>query len=292
MNGLKPWLMASRPKTLPAAVAPVLVGLALAGAEGCFAPLVAGMTLVAALLLQVGTNYANDYFDFIHGADTAERLGPTRITQAGLVTLRQMRVATIVVFLAAALCGLFLVYRGGWPILVVGLLSMTSAVLYTAGPFPLGYIGLGDLFVLLFFGFAAVGGTYYLQTGRITAVALTAGLAPGLLSTAILAVNNLRDVDTDRQTGKRTLAVRCGPRFARVEYVAAIVLAGCIPVLLCLMTRGHWLALASIPVPLLSAPSIRRVCGGESGMALNGVLAATGRVLFLFSLVFAVGWLL
>ena len=292
MSKLKPWIMASRPKTLPAAIAPVLIGLALAYADGAFSPTIAGATLMAALCLQIGTNYANDYFDFLHGADTEDRQGPTRITQAGLVTLSQMRWGTAIVFLVAALFGAILVFHGGWPILVIGLLSIAAGVFYTAGPFPLGYLGLGDLLVLLFFGFAAVGGTYYLQTGQVTTQALLAGLAPGLLSTAILAVNNLRDIDTDRQTGKRTLAVRFGARFAKVEYLGCLLVAAGVPLLLCSLVRDHYFALASMAVLLLAVPSIRIVCVGPGGPVLNQVLASTGRVLFLFSVVFCVGWLL
>lgn len=292
MSKLKPWIMASRPKTLPAAIAPVLIGLALAYADGAFSPTIAGATLMAALCLQIGTNYANDYFDFLHGADTEDRQGPTRITQAGLVTLSQMRWGTAIVFLVAALFGAILVFHGGWPILVIGLLSIAAGVFYTAGPFPLGYLGLGDLLVLLFFGFAAVGGTYYLQTGHVTTQALLAGVAPGLLSTAILAVNNLRDIDTDRQTGKRTLAVRFGARFAKVEYLGCLLVAAGVPLLLCSLVRDHYFALASMAVLLLAVPSIRIVCVGPGGPVLNQVLASTGRVLFLFSVVFCVGWLL
>ncbi len=292
MSKLKPWIMASRPKTLPAAIAPVLIGLALAYADGAFSPTIAGATLMAALCLQIGTNYANDYFDFLHGADTEDRQGPTRITQAGLVTLSQMRWGTAIVFLVAALFGAILVFHGGWPILVIGLLSIAAGVFYTAGPFPLGYLGLGDLLVLLFFGFAAVGGTYYLQTGQVTTQALLAGVAPGLLSTAILAVNNLRDIDTDRQTGKRTLAVRFGARFAKVEYLGCLLVAAGVPLLLCSLVRDHYFALASMAVLLLAVPSIRIVCVGPGGPVLNQVLASTGRVLFLFSVVFCVGWLL
>jgi 1,4-dihydroxy-2-naphthoate octaprenyltransferase len=292
MNRVKPWLMACRPKTLPAAVAPVLMGLALGYSDGAFDAAVAAVTLVTALLLQVGTNYANDYFDFVHGTDTAERQGPTRITQAGLVSLEQMRLATVIVFLGAALGGLFLVYRGGWPILVLGLLAIASAVFYTAGPVPLGYVGLGDLLVLVFFGFVAVGGTYTLQTGTIKATALLAGLAPGMLSTAILAVNNLRDHATDAETGKRTLAVRFGVRFARMEYLFALLVAAAVPVILCVVTRAHYASLPAIATLLFALPALRSVLCGKAGPALNHVLAVTGRVLFLYSVVFAIGWIL
>ena len=292
MPPLKIWLMASRPKTLPAAVAPVAIGLAMAYADGAFSPLIAAATLLGALFIQIGTNFANDYFDFMHGTDTDERLGPTRVTQAGLVSLRGMRWATALSFLIAAAFGAVLVYYGGWPILLIGILSILAGVLYTAGPFPLGYIGLGDILVLIFFGFVAVGGTYYLQTGTLNTAVLIAGAGPGLLSTAILAVNNLRDRETDVKTGKRTLAVRFGARFARYEYLLSVLITGCIPVALCLMTKDHYAALASVPVLLLTVPSIKQVFRRESGPELNSVLGETGRALFLFSIIFSLGWML
>ncbi len=292
MPTLKTWVMASRPKTLPAAVAPVVMGTAMAYADGHYAPVIAVTTLMAALFLQIGTNFANDYFDFIHGADTPQRQGPTRVTQAGLVSLPAMRRATALSFLIAAAFGLLLVIHGGWPILVIGVLSIAAAVFYTAGPVPLGYIGLGDILVLIFFGFAAVGGSYYLQTRTISAAVLIAGVGPGLLSTAILAVNNLRDRETDLMTGKRTLAVRFGVRFARFEYLLSILIAACVPVVLCSITGGHYACLLSI-VPLLFAiRSIRTVFMSEPGPALNAVLGTTGRLLFFYSLAFAVGWIL
>lgn len=292
MPSLKTWIMASRPKTLPAAVAPVLIGTAMAAADGACSPSIAAATLLAALAIQVGTNFANDYFDFLHGADTPDRQGPTRVTQAGLVSLAGMRLATALSFLVAAAFGLFLAYHGGWPIALIGVLSILAGIFYTAGPRPLGYIGLGDILVLIFFGFVAVGGTYYLQTGSINPLVLLAGAGPGLLSTAILAVNNLRDRETDLQTGKRTLAVRFGSRFARGEYLVTIVAAACLPIVLCLLTRAHYLALLAVAGLLPVVPALRRVMQGATGPALNDTLAATGRALFLYSLAFAIGWLL
>ena len=284
--------MASRPKTLPAAVAPVLVGTAMAAADGACVASIAIAALLAALAIQVGTNFANDYFDFLHGADTPDRKGPTRVTQAGLVSLVGMRWAITLSFFIAAALGLFLVYHGGWPILLIGVLSILAGIFYTAGPRPLGYIGLGDILVLVFFGFVAVGGTYYLQTGSINALVLLAGAGPGLLSTAILAVNNLRDRETDLQTGKRTLAVRFGSRFARGEYLVTILAAAALPVVLCLLTRAHYLSLLAVVGLLPVVPALRRVMQGATGPALNVTLAATGRALFLYSLAFAIGWLL
>jgi 1,4-dihydroxy-2-naphthoate octaprenyltransferase len=292
MPTLQTWIMASRPKTLSAAVAPVLIGSAMAYADGFFSPLIALATLMGALFIQIGTNFANDYFDFVKGTDTDQRLGPTRVTQAGLVSLQEIRWATALSFLVAAAFGGILIYYGGWPILAIGVLSIVFGVLYTAGPIPLGYIGLGDILVLIFFGFVAVGGTYYLQTGTLNAAVLIAGAGPGLLSTAILAVNNLRDRDTDASTGKRTLAVRFGVRFARYEYLLSILITACIPVVLCIMTQGHYASLTASLFLLLTIPSIKRVFHREGGPELNSVLGATGRALFLFSIAFAVGWIL
>ncbi|RMF56518.1 MAG: 1,4-dihydroxy-2-naphthoate octaprenyltransferase, partial [Calditrichaeota bacterium] len=201
MKQWKVWLMASRPRTLGAAIAPVLMGLSMAYADmGLHMPS-AIATLICALLIQIGTNFANDYYDFVQGADTGERLGPTRATQAGLVTPQAMKKAFIMVFSVAFLIGLYLIWRGGWPIFLIGVLSILFGILYTGGPYPLGYNGLADIFVLIFFGPVAVGGTYYLQTLQINGLVLIAGLAPGLISTALLTVNNLRDVITDRQAG-------------------------------------------------------------------------------------------
>lgn len=293
MHPLKIWLMAARPKTLAAGLTPVLIGSAMAGAAGAFHGVSALCAVLGALLIQIGTNFANDYFDFVKGTDTEERIGPKRATQAGLVSPGTMLTATILVFGLAFIPGAYLIYRGGWPILVIGLVSVLCGVLYTGGPFPLGYLGLGDLFVLVFFGPVAVGGTYYVQTLNVTSDVLVAGLIPGLFSTAILTVNNLRDADTDVRTGKRTLAVRFGKTFARWEYLICVGLAGLVlPVYLCLRTAGHWPALAACTVVLIALPLVRNVFTSEDGAILNETLAGTGKVLLLFSALFSIGWVL
>ena len=286
-------MLAARPKTLWAGAGPVFMGTAMAAADGRFHAVAAACALLGALLIQVGTNFANDYFDFVKGTDTAERVGPTRATQAGLVTPTQMRNATIAVFLLAFLAGLYLVQRGGLPILVLGLVSILCGVLYTGGPYPLGYLGLGDLFVLIFFGPVAVAGTYYVQALALPTLPIVAGLAPGLISCAILTANNLRDADGDVKTGKRTLAVRFGKPFARAEFVLSL-LGGVLLVPIALVALdvskiGCLLACAAV---LPSITPLKTVLSGAEGAPLNLVLAQTGKVLLIFSVLFSVGWLL
>ncbi|MEK7775060.1 MAG: 1,4-dihydroxy-2-naphthoate polyprenyltransferase [Candidatus Zixiibacteriota bacterium] len=285
------WIMAARPRTLPAAASPVIMGAALAYDDGGFHLFSALAALIGALLIQIGTNFANDYFDHIKGVDTEHRTGPTRATQAGLVSPRQMIVAASIVFGLAIVVGTYLVMRGGWPIVVIGLAGIACGYLYTGGPAPIGYIGLGDLFVLVFFGPVAVGGTYYVQTNVVTKEALIVGIAAGLMSTAILTVNNLRDADTDSAVGKKTLAVRFGKRFARWEYLICVVVAGLIPSAMTLNNSDHRLVLLTLAVfPFLLKPT-RKVFAQKSS-ELNTTLADTGKALFLFSLLFALGWIL
>jgi 1,4-dihydroxy-2-naphthoate octaprenyltransferase len=223
------WLLAARPRTLPAAAAPVLVGTALASWRGMARPLPALAALAGALLIQVATNLANDYFDFVRGADTADRIGPTRVTQAGLLPPSAVRRGMLVTLAAALSVGAYLVVVGGWPILVIGIASLACAVLYTGGPFPLAYHGLGEVFVFVFFGLVAVAGTYWVQALSFPAEAWWAGAGAGALSTALLVVNNLRDLETDARAGKRTLAVRLGRRGTALEYLALLALAAAVP---------------------------------------------------------------
>jgi len=286
------WILAARPKTLWAGVTPIMIAVSLAWYDGNFHALSAFMALLGALLIQIGTNFANDYFDFVKGTDTAERVGPTRATQAGLVTPQQMKRAMVAAFALAFFVGLYLVYRGSWPILLIGLFSILFGVLYTGGPYPLGYLGLGDIFVLVFFGPVAVAGTYYVQALSVSPESVIAGLAPGFFSSAILTVNNLRDADGDAKTGKRTLAVRFGKTFARYEYLTTIIAGALIvPIALCLHTGAHYWALLSCLSFIPAIPAIKAVFTQE-GAALNAILATTGKILLLFSLLFSVGWLL
>jgi len=288
---LRTWLLAARPKTLAAAIAPVLIGTAMAYADGALYPPAALVALVCAILIQVGTNFVNDYADFFKGADTAGRLGPVRVTQAGLVTPQTMRTAIILVFTAACIGGLYLILRGGWPILLIGVLSILSGILYTAGSRPLGYLGLGDVFVLIFFGPVAVAGTYYVQALTVTPQALIAGVAPGLFSVAILVVNNLRDIEGDRSVGKLTLAVRFGKRFAQWQYVVSVVFACLVPVLLVVSFQGSAFVLLASSVLFAALPAFRAVFT-QTGAALNPILGTTGKLLLLYSVLFSIGWVL
>jgi 1,4-dihydroxy-2-naphthoate polyprenyltransferase len=290
---LKPWLLAARPKTLPAAIAPVVIGTAVAFADGKEHWPSAFLAALCALFIQIGTNYANDYFDFVKGTDAPERLGPTRATAAGWVTPRAMKRAFLLAFTLAAVVGIPLLLRGGRPALVIGVLCIAAGILYTGGPFPLGYIGLGDLFVFIFFGLVAVGGTYYVQALEINYFALLAGVAPGLLSTAILAVNNLRDVENDRIAGKRTIPVLFGADFGRGEYLFCLLFA-CIAVPLMLVI----FRLATFPVMLASASllfsisPLKTLFHEPPGAVYNYVLAQTGRLLLIYSVLFSIALLL
>jgi len=285
------WLLAIRPATLSAAVAPVLVGTALAAGEGEFRPLVFAATLAAALLIQTGTNLANDLFDYERGADNAGRLGPPRVTQSGLIPPEQVRAATYLSFGAAAAIGLYLVFVGGWPILAIGLTAIAAGLAYTGGPWPLGYHGLGDLFVFLFFGLASVTGTYYLQTEELSAAAFLAALPVGLTVTAILVVNNLRDIETDRRAGKMTLAVRLGDRATRWQY--ALLVGGAYVLLPSLVLAGAsaWVWLPWLTLPL-GLGLCRSVLAGTGGRALNPVLKQTARLHLALGSLLALGLLL
>lgn len=285
------WLMAARPRTLPAAAAPVVVGAAVAWYAGVFQWLPALAALAGALLLQIGANLANDIFDYQKGADTHARLGPVRVTQAGLLRPRQVLAGMWLTFGLAALVGVYLIWVGGWPILVVGALAILAALAYTGGPFPFGYYGLGDVFVFIFFGLAAVCGTYYVQAGTVSALAAWAAVPMGLLVTAIIVVNNLRDIDTDRAAGKRTLAVRLGARGARYEYLGLV--AGAYVAALAIWLSG--VGPAGVLLTVVSLPRAvfwTRVVFATDGRPLNAALAGTGQLALLYALLFAMGLLL
>lgn len=284
------WLAASRPKTLPAAIAPVVVGTAIAHKLGGFSAGPALAALLGALLLQIGANFANDYFDWKQGADTAERQGPLRVTQAGLVSPQQILVATGVTFGLAMLTGVYLTLVAGWPIVALGLASILAAIAYTGGPFPLGYRGLGEVTVFLFFGLAAVMGTVYVQTHALAPLAAWLSVPMGALSAAILVVNNLRDRHTDAGCGKHTIAVRFGGEFTRALYVTLLTVSFGLPIVLVALgtlDRGAFLALLALPLAL---PPLKTVLGAE-GPALNGALAGTARLLAGYALALALGLL-
>jgi 1,4-dihydroxy-2-naphthoate octaprenyltransferase len=285
---LRRWVMAIRPATLPAAVTPVLVGTASAYAVGGFRAGPAVAALVGALLLQVGANLANDLFDFEKGADTEDRLGPTRVVQAGLLPSAAVRRATVLTFVLATAVGVYLVAVAGWVIVAIGLLSIAAAVAYTGGPYPLGYNGLGDIAVFVFFGLVAVCGTAYVQAGRVPALAWLAAVPVGTLVTAILVVNNVRDLPTDAQAGKRTLAVRFGRSAALGEYALLLAAAYAVPVGLFFAGRLG----AAVLLPLVTAPlavSLFRAVSRDRGRALNPSLGRTARLAVFFGALFAAG---
>ena len=280
---MKNWILAARLRTLPAAIAPVVLGCAICKVPHAMAAISA---LVAAVLIQIGTNFANDYFDFVNGADNEERIGPTRATQAGLIAAKDMRIAFIITFALTIPIIAYLTVRGGWPIVWIGILSIASGILYTGGPKPLGYMGLGDIFVLIFFGPVAVAGTAYVQALEWSLDAVIIGFASGLFSTAILIVNNLRDVESDGQVGKNTLAVRFGATFVRWEY--SICILGATAITLFYALEKPWVLLACI-APVLSIPIIASMWR-ESGRDLDPNLAKTAKVLVVYSLLFSIGW--
>jgi len=283
------WILAARPQTLTAAVVPVAVGTACAIAVAGFAAGPAVAALLGAIFIQIGTNFANDVFDYEQGADTEERLGPVRATQAGLLSPRQMRAGLVVAFGLAMLCGVYLTWVAGWPIVAIGIASILSGIAYTGGPYPLGYNGLGDLFVMIFFGFVAVCGTAFVQVGTVPELAWLASVPVGALATAILVVNNVRDRDTDVACGKRTLAVRFGRTAGLVEYVALLGLAYATPVFLVASDRaGAWALLPLVTLPV-AAYLIRRMVRTTDGPGLNRCLVATAQLLLGFGVLFAVG---
>lgn len=287
-GSLGAWLLAIRPRTLTVGVAPVLVGIALAHRSGTLRVLPALAALIGALLLQIGSNLANDVFDYEKGADTEERLGPLRTAQAGLLTPRALKLGMLVVFAAALLIGVYLTFVSGWVIVAIGLASIAAAIAYTGGPYPLGYNGLGDVFVFVFFGLIAVAGTAFVSSGEWSVIELYAGAAVGAIATNVLVVNNVRDVEQDRRAGKRTVVVRFGRTFGVIEYGACLLLAYAIPLLFWLC---GW-AGAMVLLPLATAPlafGLLRRLVTERGAALNPVLASTAKLVFLHGLLFALG---
>ena len=285
------WVLATRPRTLFAAAAPVIVGTAVALEAGKFSLGPAGAALLGAILIQIGTNLANDVADFKKGADTEERLGPVRVTQAGLLSPNQVIAGMWITFALAGLIGVYLTLTAGWPVILIGILSIAAGIAYTGGPLPLGYHGLGDLAVFIFFGLVAVGGTYYVQAQEVSLPVIIAAIPMGFLATAILVINNLRDLPTDRKAGKRTLAVRIGRTGTQIEFIGLLVAAYLVPVFM-------WISGFSGPGILLtwlSIPMAYRLGLGalrETGKALNPILGRTGMLELVYSLLFSIGYLL
>ena len=287
---LNAWMLAIRPKTLPAAAAGVIMGAALSWRDGYFRLDAVLVCLITALLLQIGSNLANDVFDFENGTDTAERLGPTRVTQAGLLTSKQVKAGMAVVFGISALLGLYLAWLGGWVILVLGAAAIISAIVYTGGPFPIGHYGLGDLFVFIFFGLASVAGTYYIQAGFVSSAVWWMTIPPGLIITSILVVNNLRDLENDRKAGKHTLAVRFGEQGTKVQYLICMGIAYLVLIPVAWAGLIPWftlLAWLSLPI----AYQATKIVLTQKGRPLNMALAKTGQTALAFSLLFWLGLL-
>jgi 1,4-dihydroxy-2-naphthoate octaprenyltransferase len=290
-SALKIWMLASRPRTLPAAVAPVMTASALAWHDGVFHWPAALACLLFALFIQIGTNFANDYYDCVKGADTAGRVGPRRAVAMGWVRPGTMRAAAWIVFGVAFGCGLTLLRFGGWPLLVIGVASVVCGIAYTGGPYPLGYNGLGDVFVLVFFGFVAVGATYYVQAATVTAAVWIIAAGVGALAVNILVVNNYRDAGTDARAGKRTLVVRFGRGFARAQFACGLLLAFAAPPVLWARGFSAWtlLPLALAPMAWLHTRRLRNDTAPARQIALLG---DTGKLLALYAVLLSAGLLL
>jgi len=291
-NGVRIWMMAARPRTLPAAVAPVLVGTALAGYGHVFHPLRFLAALLGAVFIQVGTNLSNDYSDARRGADTEDRLGPVRVTAGGLVPPRQVLIATYVSFGLAVLFGIYLIVVAGWALLLVGAASILAGVAYTGGPKPYGYEGLGEVFVFLFFGIVAVAGSFFVEVKTLNWEAFALAVPVGLLAAAILVVNNVRDIDSDRRAGKRTLAVRLGRERTRNMFGVVIYVAYLLaPITWLFGPTQAWVLLPWLTLPL-AAGVVRRVRNRADGPSLNQALARSGMLQLSFCVLLSAGLLL
>lgn len=289
MNRVQVWIHAARPKTLIASISPALIGTTIALGQGSFDKVIFLLTLLTGLGIQVGTNLVNDLFDFLKGADTAERKGFLRVTQKGLVTPSVMKRAILLCFSLATLSGCFLIWQGGPMIALMLALYIALSILYTAGPMPLAYLGWGDILVFLLYGPAAVLITCYLQTGGLCKEALLAGISPGALSMAILAINNIRDIDEDRAARKKTLVVRFGKSFGQYQYVCALLLAQ-IP--LFFFCKDHPFSLLAMLILLPALPLVRALYTIQDPRLLNTLFGKTGQLLWLFTLLFCIGWIL
>lgn len=287
----KNWVLASRPKTLPAAIAPVFIGTSVAYYDNKNNLIAASIALICALLIQIGTNFVNDLYDHLKGSDGDERVGPKRALATGIISINEMKLAISVTFGVTFLLGLYLVNLAGWPILIVGVLSIASGYAYTAGPYPLAYNGLGDIFVFAFFGVVAVVGTYYVQTLQLTELIFVASIPAGTLVTNILVVNNYRDIDEDRGNNKNTLAVIFGKQFSRAQYSLQLLVAYVVPVFIFIKYGTSWMIL----LPLITLPlgiKLFKMLTYLRGEELNTTLELTAKLSVLFSILFSIGFLL
>jgi 1,4-dihydroxy-2-naphthoate octaprenyltransferase len=285
---LQSWILASRPKTLLASVVPVVTGTALAISEKEFVLLYSIIALLCSILIQIGTNYVNDLYDFLKGADNEKRKGPERVLASGWITVTEMKIASVLVFLTSFILGLYLVYVSGTVVLIIGVLSIIAGIAYTAGPFPLAYNGLGDIFVFLFFGLVGTMGTYYVQAHNFSVLSFIASLPVGALITNILVVNNYRDIEEDRSANKYTLAVILGKRFTKVEYISFILISFLVPIILFFGFNFHyWIFLPYLSIPI--AINLVRMLFQSDGKELNKTLELTARFSALFGLLFSIG---
>lgn len=291
IDKLNNWVLASRPKTLPAAVAPVLIGTSVAYYDNKINFIAALIALICSLLIQIGTNFVNDLYDHLKGSDSKDRVGPERALATGIISINEMKRAIYLTFGVTFLLGLYLVYLAGWPILLVGILSIASGYAYTAGPYPLAYNGLGDIFVFMFFGVVAVVGTYYVQALQLTELIFIASIPAGTLITNILVVNNYRDIDEDRSNNKNTLAVLFGRQFSRVQYLLQLLAAYAVPVYIFIRYEISWLIL----LPLITLPlgiKLFKMLIDLKGEELNKTLELTAKLSVIFSILFSIGFLL
>jgi 1,4-dihydroxy-2-naphthoate octaprenyltransferase len=285
------WLLASRPKTLLASVVPVIVGSALAIGESKFVLLYSVIALLCSTLIQTGTNFVNDLYDFLSGADNEDRKGPTRVLASGYISVKEMKIGSVLVFLLAFLLGLYLVYVGGKVVLIIGVLSIIAGIAYTAGPFPLAYNGLGDVFVFLFFGIVGTAGTYYVQTQNFSLLSLLASIPVGALITNILVVNNYRDIEEDRAANKHTLAVLLGKNFTRFQYIFLLVISFLIPLFLFLeFSFSYWVFLPYLTLPI--AFNLVKMLFTLKGLELNKTLEISAKLSAIFGILFSIGLVL
>ena len=291
ISGVEKWILASRPKTLLAAFVPVIIGSSLAYSAGKFHPAAAAVALICSVLIQVGTNFVNDLYDYLAGTDNEERVGPTRVLAAGLVSVKEMKIAIVLVFALTFVFGLYLVHLGGWIILLIGVLSIIAGIAYTAGPYPLAYNGLGDIFVFVFFGLVGTVGTYYVQAFEISLLSVLTAIPVGALITNILIVNNYRDIETDKANGKFTLAVLFGKRFSRIQYLIFTVVSYAVPVIVYfLFKQSIFVFLPALTLPL--AVKLVKMIYTFNGVELNKTLELTAKLSGIYGILFAAGLIL